>query len=662
MGSKPNFTLLDSRDAGTGLSGPSPADRSATASSRSAALQPSSRSAALRSAFCRALTGSLAAAAFISCISDGANKAGGEYLAEHGIIFKDSLLHVSLKGMPVDTFWSSDAIFPRQGEADARHLGDTILLAGRTGKFTAVPRMTFQITDTAMFDSLVAGDSTTLRLSLSFPKPNYSFAELRATVEAPGIRDSMAFEVAAWDSTDADIADDNWASKVSEWNGQFLFRNDTIAALPEPTSRDTIFIKVTSAYKADSIQANALPNLFKTMLAAPADRHFVHLHLTPVPGPAGPGPDGDSGAAMLRLGGWMGDGSFTLTKGPLLLFGKTATATAGSDKNRLRAMAVPGTTVRAVDYSLRYGGSRTDMLTEKQRGLHLILDRAALFDSIDAALRRDGKPFQPRSTSGEFDLSYFVPFAKMTLPVDSVILDGGFPLEMNMATETDSLLGDDQGGFQVDTISLGAAKPLWLTSEIGRPEVIKETISLGYEAFNGDLRRVILQFSSRDSSYKNDTLYIATGETKNWIANPNTISSISMTLTAGSSTLTVRNYLSFHRIAENNDFRDPATGERITDIMKLVPHYLKPGDTSFTLRATTGFQRLMNRALSGTKRHQSFIIQPPARPAVDTLVTVNDVNVRVTIPYPILSVIPPKLTNGRLTVDVELYLFPLKAR
>ena len=47
---------------------------------------------------------------------------------------------------------------------------------------------------------------------------------------------------------------------------------------------------------------------------------------------------------------------------------------------------------------------------------------------------------------------------------------------------------------------------------------------------------------------------------------------------------------------------------------------------------------------------------------MDTSVSVEGVNVPHTVPYPILSVIPPKLINGRLTVDVELYLYPLKAR
>lgn len=624
MGSKPNFTFRD-----------------------------------LKSAFFYAWTGAFAAAAFVSCISDGANKTGGEYLAGHGILLQDSLFHVTLNGMPVDTFWATDALIPRQGEGDIRNLGDSILLAGRTGKFTAVPRMTFQVIDTAMFDSLVAGDSSSLRLSLSFPKPSFSYEELQATVEAAGIRDSMGFEVAAWDSTDAGIDNDKWNAKVSEWNGRFLYRNDTLAALPAPTSRDTVYIKVTTAYKADSIQANALPNLFKTMLAAPSDRHFVHLRLTPIPGPAG-----DSGAAMLRLGGWMGDGSFTLTKGPLLLFGNTATATSGNDKNRLRAMAVPGTTVRAVDYSLRYDGSRTDMLTDKQRGLHLVLDRAALLDSIDAALRRAGKSPQPRSTNGDFDLSYFVPFAKMTLPVDSVILDGGFPLELRMATETDSLLGDIPGGFKLDTIALGTSKSLWFTPEAGNPEVIKETVSLGYEAFDGDLRRVTIKFSTRDSSVRNDTLYIRKGATKDWISTLSNQSNsfLSMSLTADSASLTARTYNNFNLVSESGDFRDPETGKTITDIIKLLPHYLKPGDASITLRATNGIQRLLNRARSGTDRLQSFLIQPPLSPAVDTSVTVNGENKPQSVPYPVLSVIPPKLTDGRLTVDVELYLFPLKAR
>lgn len=647
MGSKPKFTLLKFRSAGPLPAGLRPANRS--------------RRPSLQSAFLGALTSALAAAALVSCISDGANKTGGEYLGRHGILLKDSLFHVTLKNMPVDTFWATDAFTQGLGDADIRHLGDTILLAGRSGNFSAVPRMTFQVADTAMLDSLVPGDSTTLRLSLAFPEPTFSLEELKATVEAAGIGDSMRFEVAAWDSSSAGIANDKWNSKVVEWNGQFLFRQDTTAALPSPTSRDTIAIKVTTAYKADSVQVNALPNLFKTLAGAPSSKHFVHLRLTHIPGPAG-----DSGAAMLRLGGWLGDDAVSLTKGPLLLFGKTATTTGGNDKNRLRTMLVSfnNRSFRAVDYALRYDGSRTDIISDRLRGLHLILDRAALLDSIDAALRRNGKTPQPRSTDGDFDLSYFVPFAKLTLPVDSIRLEGGFPLKMSLSTETDTLLADEvKGGILVETIPLGESKVMWRTPEPNHPEIVRNQVSLGYETVDGDLRRVTLRFSSADSASMNDTLFIRNGETKDWATSLQIagINTLSMSLTADSASLIARGYLRYDGESEDNDFRDPETGKSITDIIKLLPHYVKPGDTAITLRATTGFQRLLNRARTGVDRLQSFVIQPPYRP-IDTSVTISGNNTPTHVPYPVLFVIPPKLISGRLTVDVELYLFPLKAR
>ena len=134
-----------------------------------------------------------------------------------------------------------------------------------------------------------------------------------------------------------------------------------------------------------------------------------------------------------------------------------------------------------------------------------------------------------------------------------------------------------------------------------------------------------------------------------------------MSLTADSTSLTARGYLRYDAASQADGFLEPETGKSITDIKKLLPHYVKPGDTAITLRATTGFQRLLNRARSGVDQLQSFVIQPPYRP-IDTSKTVAVTNAPYHVPYPVLFVIPPKLIGGRLTVDVELYLFPLKAR
>lgn len=603
------------------------------------------------------------ALAMSSCISDGPNQTGGEYLATHGILLQDSLLHVSLKGIPADTFWTTYDAPSRIREdldrlgGEPSHLGDTILLAGRSGGFTSEPRMSFQISDTSMLDSLVPGDSSSLRLTLAFPRPSFGLEELKASVEKAGSRDSIGFEVSSWDSTDAGLTEDAWKTRVAVLTRTFLYRQDTSGALPAPTAKDTIYLRSKTAYSdtGDAIQARTLPGLFRQLLKAPANKHLVHLRLTYLPAP---GPD--SGAVMLRLGGQLGDNA-GLANGPLLLFGKTASAKGGNSKNRLQTQAIGS--LRGVNYRLRYAGPPENMLTANLRGLHVVLDRARLLDSIDAFLVRNHMPVHPRSGESDFDLSYFVPFAKITLPVDTPTLEGGFPLEMRMVTAIDSLLGDTvKGGVRIDEVPSGSSKVLWYTFEPGHPENILDNVSISYVTRDSDLRQVILSFS-RDSS-RNDSIYIRRGETKEMNTGLGGYGSsrLMMTLEAGSSSLTVRSYLTVRPEFEKNAFKDPATGETVNDLIKLLPHYLKPGDTSITLRATHGFQRLLNRARTGTNILQDFEFRPASPSAVDTSVDKSGTNVPDKVPYPVLSVIPPKLNAGLLQVDVDMYLYPLKAR
>jgi hypothetical protein len=504
-----------------------------------------------------------------------------------------------------------------------------------------------------MLDTLGKFDSTSLRLLLYFYKPENGFDALKAGMASSAARDTMAFEVNAWDSTNADIPNDKWGAAIVRLNGRFLERQDDIGALPAPSSKDTIVLNTKTAYatEANQYQARSLRNLYKSLLKAPSNKHFVHLRIVPLAGP-----NSDSGAVMLRLGGWLGDGTAIPTN-PLLLFGDSAAFNKGNTKNRLQPYLY-SSVQRAVDYSLRYDDStRTHMVTVKQRGLHMILDRAALLDSIDAALIRDGKTPPPRSSDGEFDLSYFVPSAKLTLPVDHPILEGNFPLEMSLISEIDSILGDTvKGGLRIDQIPSEGSKTIWYTYEPGHPETVFDEVSISYDVVSGDLRRAILRFS-RDSTLNNDTLFIRNGETKEWRAFLQGYGSTAliMSLEAGFTSLTVRSYLAVRAGFENNTYKDPATGKVITDLSLLMRHFLKPGDDSITLRATHGFQQLLNRAQSGKKILQDFVVIPGANAAVDTSGTAK-------VAYPVLSVVPPKLDGGRLKVDVELYLFPLKAR
>lgn len=596
--------------------------------------------------------------ALSSCISDGPNKTGSDYLAQHGVLLQDPLFHVALQGVPVDTFWTTDA--------EPSHLGDTIILAGSAGDFSAEARFAFQISDTNFIHRASADDSSTFKLSLGLPLSPIGRDALKATVAQDTAHpiDSVPFEVRSWEKIDSGLSEDQWADTLNVLNNRYLVRNDTVAVLTglKPVL-DTVFLKVRTAYAQDSLpQARPLPHLFAQLLRKTGNKHLIQFRLSRISlSPA------DTGAAMLRLGGQMGDG-VDFRYGPLLLFGAYPDINSSvPTENRIQALFVGSR--RGVNYSLRYDGPAENIVTGKVRGLHVILDRKTLLDRIDSALKKDGKPLQAHPAGGNFDLSYFVPFAKMTLPLGQTRLEGSFPLDIKMVTNVDSLLGDTlTGALRVDTVKDGTARILWHTYEIGNPENIQDDVSLAYAAYEDtlakDLRRVVLKFSK--DSVRNDTVYLRVGETKqrNTSLQGYGNSYLAISLEAGPENLIVRSYLTVRQRPEidPNEYRDPATGETITDLARRVDKFLQPGATEFSLRATNGFQRLLNRVGSNGNILQDFQFLPSAQAAVDPKVPSGADTLPAVVNYPVLSVVPPALNGNKLTVDVELYLFPLKAR
>jgi len=68
---------------------------------------------------------------------------------------------------------------------------------------------------------------------------------------------------------------------------------------------------------------------------------------------------------------------------------------------------------------------------------------------------------------------------------------------------------------------------------------------------------------------------------------------------------------------ENNEYRDPATGATLNDLETRLKKFLQPGEAELALRATNGFQRLLNRMGSNANILQDFQFQPSVSAAVD---------------------------------------------
>jgi hypothetical protein len=561
-----------------------------------------------------------------SCISDGPNQTGGDYLAANGIILRNPLYHVTLTGFPVDTFWTTDL--------EPSHLGDSVMLAGARGRFSADARLAFDFVDTIFIDSL-RKDSGSLKLGLGFYRWGIGLDSLKQTVAGDSAGDSMAFAVESWG-----LSDNGWASRadtLARFGLRFMQRRDTTALLPPVTAVDTIKIALDSAYGKDSLQAFALPHLRAALVANPSAKWAVYMQLRPL----APG-------ALLRLAGNVG-GIFE----PSLFFGSPRLNAINATLDHERLYPAIVNNLVGVTSKLRYSGPDQFLLTGKNRGMHLLLSRKTFLDSINAHLPQEARD----PGTGKFDISFFVPFAKMTLPIDSVKYDGGaFPLDFNLISDIDSVLpGFPQGALPRRTVPLGGQSTLFFAYDSYDYSKVTDSTSISFQRNMHDttMRDIIIR-SYRDTANK-DTVTLAVGQSRELLRSYSLTQSYAYFVEAGDSALNVTFYVDAHGVVEPNDFRDPNTGDRLDSLSARLPHTVKPGQNGLSLRTTRGIQRMLNRGESGSTLFPDFYIQPVATPAMDI-----GSNRRLT--YPVMAEIAPTLTAGKPTVNLDLYLFPVKER
>jgi len=598
----------------------------------------------------------------ISCISDGANQTGGQYLAKNGVVLQNPLYHIIIPEFPVDSLWTQS----REGS----HLGTPVLMAGVAGAFSAQARIAFSITDSNTLSN-VTDSNAPVRLSLRAYQSAIGIQTLKSSVGDSGtnaaisVRDSLSFLVESWAfqnlaSNKNVLTDAQFTDTLSRKNRRFLFRMDTVSVLDSVNAKDTIVLAVKNAYTKDSLQAPALPNLKAILKAAgKSTKWLIQLQLTPLP------KIGDTGAGMLRFENRVGTGY----RPPSLLFGNATSITTAAATQYVQPILHTSVDYFA-NYFLRYSGTVPALLPGKGLDLHLMLNRNRLMDSIGATLQKKlGIAPTPGNINGNFDLTYFVPYAQMSMPLsDSMTLEGNHPIETKVTSELDSLLPNANaainGHFPVILVPLNSTSPLFVTTDPSNDNAVLDTISISYETptlNNAALKKVILKYAK--DTLQNDTTYISVGQR---VENKKILSSsrtkpLFLVFEAGSEALSVTSYFSSNAKDEVDNFRDPATGVLLTTLADKLQRLIKPKQDSLTLWVTRGLQVLLNRADIGKNVFSDLVVQ--AVSAVDTSVVTTSTASGYgpdRLPFPVLSVIPPKLKNKKLTVRLDLYLYPLK--
>jgi hypothetical protein len=262
-----------------------------------------------------------------------------------------------------------------------------------------------------------------------------------------------------------------------------------------------------------------------------------------------------------------------------------------------------------------------------------------------------------RTTEGRFDLGYFVPFARIAIPIDSSSVEGDFLYEFRLDTDLDSLLpGLDEAASRT-VLALGEEVTLVSLSDRFDRDRIVDSLIASYDEVpqDEDLRRFILR-SGKDSNLA-DTSYLRLGESRavRWSSGGSRNDRLTVSVRADSNSAFLAYHIDTRSFEDDNSFRDPETGETLVQLSDRIPRLFNPVSDSLALHATRGVQRVLNRVGLGGEIFSDFLVQPRSPAAIDT----GEVR---QVPYSVLGEIQPLIQDGRLEISLTVYLYPLKDR
>ncbi len=590
----------------------------------------------------------LAAFLFAAC-SDGPNETGLSYIQHQGVQLSTPLYHFTFQNFPVDSVFSTE--FP------LNHFGESLLVVGQQGPFHAAVRMGFQITTQAQRDSILKG--LALKLVSLPPVPGgdsligYGFLQ-SSTANYDSL--TLLVKAFAWNDT-AGVFGDSLP----------VFHSRVLASFTNPFSTldaryvvlDTARVALKGAYAGtvrDSIQLCALKNLQARMnqegrlngqqLKDTADNWIVFLEVSPLNGPS------DSG--MFRF---VGNGGTAYNPG--LLLGTYQKHTADT----LPTLLIPYTSggLAGVNYNVThtdvagYTGNPT-LLYGVSRGLNFRLNRNTLLDSIQGRL---GSKY-PASSASKSDARFYVPYAEIHFPLVSgsapdprTYVDGNFPLDMQLASEVDSLDPQSTPGLiplttndSLKLYPLQSAPP----SFAGQPI---DTLICVYRPLPSDTtqRQLILHWI--ENSTIQDTFLLAPDSVRHELTlkrYPGWLSPATLGVYPQASQALLEVYFNVGTGVVPYGFFIPGKSTQQSSYSALKQRYWRPGATELDVRATNSVGTLLNR-VAGTA--PQMLLKPYDRHAFDTaLVDTSTYNI---VSYPVLGEIGFPLQ----TVTVDVYLYPL---
>ncbi len=553
-----------------------------------------------------------------SCITDGPNRSGTQFLSDRGFIFERKLDSLTVKGYKVTDF--------RVETIDSAGVGRNVFAVGEQSGFSASSRFSFLI-EKDVLDNTGKGH----QLYFGF-QPRWGDSDTDST-KLFNLPDSIPVLVKGYILTKPDSM-----ASMQEAIDHFYFAwtdAETLAAHNEwKTNSDSGYIDVNNPYEL------LLPNISKWVDSIGADTSkadaYLFLEIRS---------DTSSGSVPLVR--------FTRPDSPFLI-----RHTDKNDSTTLKATlnyAILNPGNRNSFYAVAWNLSNPNYAQQEHTSLFSGLRQGVRFrlsrDDLLSAMRKANKSFDINDKS-EYNNQYFIPYAAISLPLsDSIYIEDKFSLQPLIQSTLDTLpVVDSDGNEMMVTVELGKttkSKVLTIVDD-DTQEAVDE---LKFQYFkNENTDSYWLKLIYKNDSNQSDSVRVIPGQLKNY-AHAYKVNlkwkPFKFFLSPTASDIKVSTYMESADIRRDAPFESADLG------------YVTKGDNHLLVKATHSMQRLVNYGTDDLGHTFNFLtlfrnVYAPFKTSSE------DEDYTFLTDFGPLADVPLKLNDDKsISIDLTIYFYPL---